>query len=56
MLFLALISTLIVGVIVGIFVERKNADRIEKLLNTVRDDAKKVSDTANAVKNDVQKL
>ena len=56
MLFIAILSTLVVGVIVGIFIERKNADRIEKLLNTVRDDAKKVSDTANAVKNDVQKL
>ena len=56
MLFIAILSTLIVGIVVGIFVERKNAARIESLLNTVRDDAKKVADTANAVKNDVQKL
>ena len=56
MLFIAILSTLIVGIVVGIFVERKNADRIEKLLKTVRDDANKVADTANAVKNDVQKL
>lgn len=56
MLFIAILSTLIVGIVVGIFIERNNSNRIENLLNQAKSDAQKISDTAQAVKNDIQKL
>jgi len=54
MLFTAIASTLIVGIIAGIFIERNNSSRVEKLINQALQDAKTVKDDASKIAADIK--